>query len=151
MLNVKIVPCTEVDQVNLLPLRQVLWPHCSPDAHLVEMTMLAGESERSFQRVAYIDPMLPVGFVEASMRFDYVNGTESSPVAFLEGIFVAPEYRCQGIAPRLITAVVEWATLHGCQELASDALFENEISLSMHEALGFRETERVVFFSKRLR
>jgi len=34
-----------------------------------------------------------VRFVEASTRVDYVNGTRSSPVAFLEGLYVAPKSR----------------------------------------------------------
>ena len=38
----------------------------------------------------------------------------------------------------------------GWRELASDALLDNEISHSVHRALGFEETERVVFFRKRL-
>lgn len=39
----------------------------------------------------------------------------------------------------------------GCGELASDAPLENAASHAMHHALGFVETERVVFFKKALR
>jgi aminoglycoside 6'-N-acetyltransferase I len=38
----------------------------------------------------------------------------------------------------------------GCTELALDALIENTGSHAMHEALGFVETERVVYFVTRL-
>jgi aminoglycoside 6'-N-acetyltransferase I len=38
----------------------------------------------------------------------------------------------------------------GCTELASDALLDNQTSHAMHEALGFVETERVVYFLKPL-
>jgi aminoglycoside 6'-N-acetyltransferase I len=38
----------------------------------------------------------------------------------------------------------------GCTELASDALLDNQASHAMHEALGFAETERVVYFLKPL-
>ena len=82
---------------------------------------------------------------------DYVNGTSSSPVAFVEGIYVVLRLRRQGIASRLIAAVTEWATAHDCKELASDALLDNELSQVVHKALGFQETERVVFFCKSLR
>lgn len=74
-----------------------------------------------------------------------------SPVAFLEGIYVAAEHRRQGIAARLVDAVAAWATSLGCREFASDAPLENELSQEVHKALGFRETERVVFFRKVLR
>lgn len=90
------------------------------------------------------------GFVEASLRTDYVNGTDSSPVAFLEGIYVAPQYRRQGVGRQLVAAVVSWARERGCSELASDAPLDNVVSHAMHAALGFEETERVVYFRKRL-
>ena len=44
--------------------------------------------------------------------------------------------------------IVAWAQAQGCDELASDALLDNETSQAMHRALGFEETERVVFFRK---
>jgi aminoglycoside 6'-N-acetyltransferase I len=61
-----------------------------------------------------------MGFVEASKRVDYVNGTSSSPVAFLEGLYVAPKSRRKGIARALVESVVKWASTEGCLELASD-------------------------------
>ena len=84
------------------------------------------------------------------MRTDYVNGTNSSPVAFLEGIYVSPSARLQGIARKLLVAAEEWARSLGSREFASDALFENTQSHAMHAALGFTESERVIFFKKAL-
>lgn len=81
---------------------------------------------------------------------DYVNGAESSPVAFLEGIYVAPDARRRGVARNLVVEAERWATSKGCKELASDARLENTASHAMHAALGFVETERVVFFKKAL-
>lgn len=80
------------------------------------------------------------------MRHDYVNGTSSSAVAFLEGIYVHPSWRRHGVARALVAAVMNWGRSQGCGELASDALLENTSSHLMHEALGFEETERVVYF-----
>ena len=90
----------------------------------------------------------PTGFIEAAVRNDYVNGTETSPVAFVEGLYVKPEYRRQGWAAELMRAVEAWARDRGCQELASDAALENAPSHATHLALGFEETERVVYFRK---
>ena len=142
--------CASIEQTGWLSLREALWPHCSREEHLAEMSSFAADPERYVQFVAYAEPRLPVGFVEASLRNDYVNGTNSSPVAFLEGIYVAPEHRRQGIAAQLVGSVAEWATSRGCREFASDAPLENELSQVVHKALGFRETERVVFFRKAL-
>ena len=38
----------------------------------------------------------------------------------------------------------------GCQELASNARLENTDSHEFHRAAGFAETERVVFFLRKL-
>ena len=105
---------------------------------------------RYAQFVAYSSPGQAVAFAEASVRTDYVNGAHSSPIAFLEGIYVTPEARRRGIAKSLVSAVCQWARSVGCSELASDALLENEIGQAVHRALGFQETERVVFFQKAL-
>ena len=71
-------------------------------------------------------------------------------VAFLEGVYIVPEARRKGIAASLIATISEWAQSIGCKELASDALLENEASHALHLALGFKETERVIFFRKSL-
>jgi aminoglycoside 6'-N-acetyltransferase I len=89
-----------------------------------------------------------IGFAEAAIRRDYVNGCETSPVAFVEGIYVVPAQRRHGVARALIAAVEDWARERGLSELASDALLDNAQSHAMHQALGFGETERVVYFRK---
>ena len=91
-----------------------------------------------------------VGFAEAAIRNDYVNGCETSPVAFVEGIYVVPQQRRRGVAKAMIAAIEAWAEQRGLRELASDALLDNAQSHSMHEGLGFAETERVVYFRKTL-
>lgn len=90
-----------------------------------------------------------LGFAEAAKRHDYVNGCDTSPVLFLEGIYVVPDMRRQGIARALCTSIEQWGTAHGCEEFASDAAIDNVDGQTLHRALGFDETERVVFFRKR--
>jgi len=112
------------------------------------MTKQRTDPGRFVQFVALSTSNNPVGLAEAAIRTDYVNGTATSPVAFLEGLYVVPEARRQGIAAALITTVERWARDRGCRELASDALLDNEPGHRAHRALGFEETERVVYFRK---
>lgn len=140
--------CTTIEQPGWLTLRLALWPHSSQQEHLAEMASFIAKPERYVQFVAYSESRLPVGLIEASLRYDYVNGTETSPVAFLEGVYVVTELRRQGIAARLVATVAEWAQSKGCAEFASDTLIDNEVSQTVHQALGFEETERVMFFRK---
>ena len=36
---------------------------------------------------------MPIGFAQCTLRNDYVEGSSSSPVGYLEGIYVKDEYR----------------------------------------------------------
>lgn len=131
-------------------MRQALWPEMTAEENLSETeSMLAAES-RFFIRVALDARGRAAGFVEAALRTDSVNGCATSPVVFLEGIYVEPQLRRQGVSRALVHAVEEWGRKIGCREFASDALLENTSSHSMHRGLGFEETERVVYFRKRL-
>lgn len=148
-----IVPCTSTGQNGWLDLREALWPDCPAAEHLAEMQSFVEQPDKYAQFVAYAADGQPMGLAEAALRTDYVNGTSGTngtPVAFLEGIFVAPQFRRQGVGRSLVSVVAAWARGRGCTELASDALLENKASHAMHHALGFEETERVVFFRKQL-
>ena len=47
-----------------------------------------------------------VAFAHCSLRFDYVESTNSSPAGYLEGIYVEPKYRNQGLAKKLVTELI---------------------------------------------
>jgi aminoglycoside 6'-N-acetyltransferase I len=145
-----VTPCASAAQPGWLALRQALWPQDSPAEHLAEMSTFVSHPSKHAQFVAYSPAAAAVGFVEAAVRTDYVNGTQASPVAFVEGLYVIPAARRNGIAAHLVASVERWARSVGCKELAADASIENAISHLVHGALGFRETERVVFFCKSL-
>ena len=131
-----------------LALRSALWPDASETEHLTGM--LDAIARRHYVRLAVSADGSVLGFVEASKRTDYVNGTSSSPVAFLEGLYVVPAARRNGIARTLVGSVATWASREGCSEFASDALLQNATAHLVHRALGFEETERVVYFRKAL-
>lgn len=92
----------------------------------------------------------PVGFAQCQLRRDYVEGTGSSPVGYLEGIFVEPAYRRKGLAGSLLHACEDWAREMGCTEFASDCQLENRESLAFHLHVGFQEANRIICFTKKL-
>ena len=132
-----------------LALRSALWPEVPEAEHLSGMADAIARCH--YVRLALASGASGLGFVEASKRVDYVNGTSSSPVAFVEGLYVVPDARRQGVARALVESVVNWALDEGCTELASDALIDNGTAHAAHRALGFEETERVVYFRRALR
>ncbi|WP_298956326.1 aminoglycoside 6'-N-acetyltransferase [uncultured Methylobacterium sp.] len=142
---------TSSDVNGWAALRARLWSGESVADHRTEAAALLARSPGERVTVVAVDPEGCVrAFAEASLRHDYVNGCDTSPVAFLEGIFVQPEDRRSGLGEALSAAVQSWARERGCTELASDALLENLASHAFHIAVGFEETERVVYFRKRI-
>lgn len=98
----------------------------------------------------YVLETITVGFAQCSLRYDYVEGTESNPVGYLEGIFVKREYRKRGIAKKLLAQCEIWAKIQGCVEFASDCELSNTESLKFHLQLGFEEANRIICFKKKL-
>ena len=91
-----------------------------------------------------------VGFMHLSIRSDYVNGTDTSPVAFVEALYVLPDYRQQSIGKELITYAEQYARERGITQLASDCYIDNHASEGFHKSCGFVEKERVICFVKEI-
>lgn len=89
-----------------------------------------------------------VAFIHVSIRTEYVEGAKQSPTAYLEGIFVNPEYRKRGIGKKLLQEAEIWAKGKGLTQLASDTPISNTGSVEFHTHAGFEEVERVVCFIK---
>ncbi|WP_153102394.1 GNAT family N-acetyltransferase [Paraburkholderia hayleyella] len=161
-----LIQCAGPEVEDWLALRQALWPHASAQQHRQDIEKLLQRRARSVAFMARVpDAAFPgsgsavpsvagsaacIAFAEAVLRDDYVNGCQSSPVLFLEGLYVAPAFRRQGVARRLCTALEQWGLQQGCTEFASDTALSNFAAQEMHRALGFAPTERVVFFRKPL-
>lgn len=92
----------------------------------------------------------PIGFAQCGLRNDYVEGTKTSPVGYLEGVFMKKTYRKQGIARELLRACQNFAKEQGCTEFASDCELDNEESLRFHIRMGFEEANRIICFTKRI-
>lgn len=105
--------------------------------------------EQSAFFIKYINN-IPIGFAQCGLRTDYVEGTESSPVGYLEGIFVNVDYRNNGYAKEMLLACEAWAKDMGCTEFASDCELENIESLKFHLSMGFVEANRIICFNKRI-
>lgn len=126
----------------------LLWPDHTVEALIHEMKHLILQNNATIF-LAYHNNEA-IGFAQCQLRHDYVEGTNSSPVGYLEGLFVKEAFRKQGYAKKLANACEKWSKDKGCQEVASDCELENEDSLAMHLKLGFAEANRIICFKKDL-
>lgn len=138
----------ENDNETIANLALLLWPNHNLKELEQEFLELL-ESKNSAIFIKYIDENA-VGFAYVSLRNDYVEGTSSSPMSYLEGIFVKEEFRERGFAKELLESCEKWAKEKGVKEFASDCEITNQKSLSFHKALGFKETNRIICFIKNL-
>ena len=123
------------DLAILAELACQLWPDHTIDEMRAEIADMIAKPDAAFF-LAYVQETA-VGFAQCQLRCDYVEGTDSSPVGYLEGIYVADAYRKQGFATALLTACESWAKTKDCSEFASDCELTNTQSLQFHLRMGF--------------
>ncbi|MFY3790391.1 aminoglycoside 6'-N-acetyltransferase [Ureibacillus sp. MALMAid1270] len=126
----------------------LLWPDHTLEEFIQEMNDFISQPNVAIF-LAYHDNEA-IGFAQCQLRYDYVEGTSTSPVGYLEGLYVKEAYRKQCIARSLVQACENWAKEKGCQEFASDCELDNVESLATHLSLGFTEANRIICFKKTL-
>jgi len=144
------------DLDQLARMCEALWPRASAAEHAEELRLLLGGKADLVLTMPLIifvaeasDGRL-AGFVEVDLRSHADGCDPSEPVGYIEGWYVAEEYRRSGVGEKLIAAAEDWARGQGCVEMGSDAIIENEMSQRAHEALGFEVVDRCVHYRKRL-
>lgn len=139
---------TENNIASLIPLVIALWPDCERDEELENYRELINSGSGTCYLAKENDYY--IGFIHIGIRNDYVEGSSSSPVAYIEGIYVKPLSQKSGIGRKLVAAAEAWAKNHGFKELASDTEIDNTGSILFHLRSGFEESGRVLYFIKRL-
>lgn len=139
---------TQADLPAVTALAAALWPQHTAAEMEAEFAPTLSETDAAV--FLAFDGEAAVGFAQCSLRYDYVEGTESSPVGYLEGIYISTSHRRRGYAKLLLAACEVWAKEQGCREFASDCELHNEESLRFHLNLGFTEANRIICFTKSL-
>jgi len=142
---------TPSDKQAWLRMRRALWPNDEGDSHTREIDeFFAGRLQMPLEVLLALDESgRAIGFAELSIR-PYAEDCETDRVAYLEGWYVDPHARRQGVGRALVVAAENWAKRQGCTEFGSDALLDNHISAAAHRAVGFTETVQLRCFRKSL-
>ena len=132
---------------ELIELELKLWPDHLYDELYQDTKNLIDNN--NFYLGAIINNKL-IGFIQLSIRYEYVNGSTTSPVGYIEGIFVEDEFRKQGIGTELVKMSFAFFRKRNLQEIISDVEIDNYLSQKFHEKVGFKETERVIYYRHKL-
>lgn len=143
-----IIKATDKDIDDLAQMASELWPENELEdlkrdfiyiiGHLKNKVFLAKNDGKG------------IGFIHMTIRTDYVEGSSSSPVGYMEGLYVKPDYRNNGIAKELYEAGAKWAKSKGCSEVGSDCTLSNKLSNDFHYKIGFEEANKIVCFIKQI-
>ena len=137
---------TEKDAEALAGLVKIVWPENTEET----LTRIILEYMNSDESAVFAEKRdgTFTGAALCCLRRGYVEGCETSPVGYLEGVSVKENYRNQGIAKRLVEECEQWAREKGCREFASDCELSNTASLNFHLQIGFQEQNRIICFKK---
>ena len=141
------------DRDALAQMRALLWPDSKLADHLKEFDSLLRAAATTLPLtifVSYDEVGTLTGFIEVDLRSHADGCDPARPVGYIEGWFVHEAYRKKGVGAALMRTAEEWTRSHGCHEMASDALIDNEPSQLAHQSLGFEVVDRCVHFRKTL-
>jgi aminoglycoside 6'-N-acetyltransferase I len=142
-MNIRLREAENRDFPDWLRMRDALYSGLTQEFHETEMAIYHKAADKACVLAFLEGEETPIGFMELSLR-NVVDGCLSSPVGYLEGIYIELTKRGAGITRALLSYAIGWAKARGCTELASDTELENTEAQRFHEHLGFKETYRIV-------
>ena len=147
-MKIRLILNIEADAREWARMRHLLWPTSTEQEHDAEITNhLKKQNPDAEVFVIDLGHDQLGGFLEVGIR-SYAEGCNSDQVGYIEGWYVEPDLREQGLGGQLLSAAEEWAQQKGLTEMASDSLIDNEIGIQAHLALGYKEVEKMVCFRK---
>jgi aminoglycoside 6'-N-acetyltransferase I len=133
---------------QLTELVLALWTDCDYEEEYDNYEKIIGEENEACYLIKAQD--IYVGFIHLTLRQDWVEGANDLPVAYMEAIYVKPDYQNRGFGKKLVEMGEQWSKQKGCKQLASDTELENLNSIDFHDKMGFEEVSRIVCFIKEL-
>ena len=145
----KITEVTKKDFTDWVGLGVLFWHRHPREKSEKEFAIiLKSKNETSF--LCRDDNGMPVGFIYVAIRTDYVEGSKTNPVGYLEGIYVKKAYRKKGIAKMLFKKAEKWFKAKKVKEIGSDTGTRNFASQKLHESVGFEKGETLVHYLKKI-
>ena len=152
--HVIVRPALSKDAGVLAEMFHSLWPKTGLAEHARELdSLLAGDFPGTLPGIVLVAEESGgsvIGFVEVDLRSHADGCDPSRPVGYLEGWYVAPDYRRRRVGENLVAGAEDWARKQGCTEMASDTWLDALHSQHAHKALGFEVVDHCVHYRKDL-
>jgi aminoglycoside 6'-N-acetyltransferase I len=116
----KIISVQDEHKGVWMKMRDDLYPLHPEAFHAAEMQLYHHADDKECYLAVDEDSEEAVGMIELSLR-NVVDGFTSSPVGYIEGIYVVPEFRGLGTGKALLAQAIRWFKRLGCTEMATDA------------------------------
>jgi len=133
-----------------------LWKHMREQVYcLLDDEFHEKEMEQIFARSDWycyflkIDEDQIIGLVELSSR-NIVDGCLSSPVAYIEGLYLKKKYRDKGLGKEAIEIIKNWCKENDFSELGADTELKNIKAQKFFKSVGFHESYRIVEFCTKI-
>ena len=131
-------PAERADVPEVAAMCHLLWPDAGIEEHARDLiSMIVPEvpgNLPTFILVAEQPTGRLGGFVQVGLRSHADGCNPTHHVGFIEGWYVASEFRRRKVGARLIAAAEDWARTQNCIEMASDTWLDNMESQRAHEA-----------------
>ncbi len=124
-------------------LREELYGYIDPAHSEAEIRHIVEDPALTTYLVFDENETAPIGMLELSLR-NIVDGCLSSPVAYIEGLYLVEKWQERGLGSQVVDFAKKWAMEQGCSELAVDTELDNERAQKFYLRQGFEETYRVV-------
>jgi aminoglycoside 6'-N-acetyltransferase I len=140
-----ILKASEIHYEAWLQLRKLLWPDTPDETHMQEMRDTIS-SDTTITFLMFNPDDEPVGFIEGAL---YRNPPRN--YGYIEGWFVLPRYRKEGLGGQLLEVLELWFLHHNIDLSLSDTIpLEYPLSPRAHAKYGYREHETLQIFIKEL-
>ena len=144
--NVMIRQATKNDFEQWLRMRKLLYPESSQNELMSEIKKIFYDKtivgELDYIVFVYEKNKLMLGgFIETSLR-QKVSNCKSSPVGYIESLYVDSDIRRNGIARDLVRESEKWIKENGCSEFAVDTDPDEKGSIEFYLSCGFAQVRR---------
>jgi len=148
--NVIIRPLQSTDGTEIIRFQKALFHDYPPDEIEEESKLLLKANPAHWQTfVAEVNEHHLAGYICGSVKI-VSEIVSQMRIGYVESWYVDIEYRRKGIGRMLYQTLEAWFRKMNCVQAMSDTNLENDISVKAHSGIGFKESERLILFTKKM-